>query len=53
MAQAGIFVLEQLRDAEEQGRGFISRELLAGIEEKSNLGEEDSTSPRENGGGVE
>lgn len=39
LSEAGILVLEQLRDAEEQCCGFIRWELLPGVEEKRNLGE--------------
>lgn len=39
LSEARILILEQLRDAEEKGGCFIGRELLPGIEEKSNLGE--------------
>lgn len=53
LAQAGILVLEELRDAEEEGRGFILGELLAGVEKKGDLGEEDSTLPRLDRGAVE
>lgn len=53
LSEAGILVLEELRDAEEKGGGFIGWELLPSIEEKSNLGEEDSTSSRLNGAFVE
>jgi hypothetical protein len=53
LSEAGIFVLEQLGDAEEEGGGFIGRELLPGVEEKSNLGEQDSASSRLDGALVE
>lgn len=46
LSQAGIFVLEELRDAEEQGSGFVRRELLARVKKKGNLGQEDSAFPR-------
>lgn len=38
LPQAGIFVLEELRDTEEKGRSFIGREFLSRVEEESNLG---------------
>lgn len=44
LPQAGILVLEKLRNAEEKSSGFIRRELLPGVEEKRNLGEEDTAS---------
>lgn len=31
LTEAGIFILEELRDAEEEGRRFIGREVLAGV----------------------
>lgn len=39
LPQAGIFVLEKLRDTEEQGRCLRSRELLTRVEEKSDFGQ--------------
>lgn len=53
LAQAGIFILEELRDAKEEGRGFGGREFLSRIEEESNLGEEDAASSGLDGGAVE
>lgn len=53
LSQAGIFVLEELRDAEEEGGGFVGRELLAGVEEEGDLGQEDPTSSRLYGRAVE
>lgn len=53
LPKAGIFILEELRDAEEQGRGFIGRESFAGVQEQGNLSEEDSTSARLYGGRIE
>lgn len=44
LAQTGIFVLEELRNAEEQGGGFVGGELLAGVEQEGDLGEQDATS---------
>lgn len=46
LAQAGILVLEELRDTEEEGRGFVGGKLLPRVEEESYLGEEDSASSR-------
>jgi len=46
LSETGIFVLEQLRDSEEKGRSFVGRELLAGVEQQSDLGQEDATSSR-------
>lgn len=31
LPQAGIFILEQLRDTKEKGSGFVGREFLAGV----------------------
>jgi hypothetical protein len=53
LAERGIFVLEQLRDAEEEARGFVGRELLAGEEEQRDLGEENAASAGRDGGRVE
>lgn len=39
LTQAGILVLEELRDTEEEGRGFILGKLLASVEKKGDLGE--------------
>lgn len=44
LAQAGILVLEELRDAEEEGGCFGGRELLARVEEEGDLGEQNATS---------
>ena len=46
LTQAGILVLEQLRDSKEQCRRFVGRELLARVEEKGNFGKEDTASSR-------
>lgn len=43
LSQAGIFVLEQLRDTEEEGGGFVCGELFARVYEESDLGQKDST----------
>ena len=40
LPERGIFVLEQLRNAKEEGCRFIRRELLAGEEEQRDLGQE-------------
>lgn len=53
LSQAGIFILEQLRDTEEEGRRFVRWELLARVEQKGNLGKEDSASSRLDWGAVE
>lgn len=53
LAEAGILVLEQLRDAEEEGGGFVGRELLPGVEEKGDLGEENATSSGLDRGAIE
>ena len=37
LAEGGIFVLEELRDAEEEGRGFLSSPALAREEKQSKL----------------
>lgn len=42
LSQGGIFVLEQLRDAEEEGGGFVGGELFARVDEEGDLGQEDS-----------
>jgi hypothetical protein len=46
LSKAGIFILEELRDAEEQGGGFIGGESFTGVQEQGDFGEEDSTSSR-------
>jgi hypothetical protein len=53
LAQAGIFVLEELRDAKEERRRFRGGELLARIEKKGDFCEENATSPRLDGRRVE
>lgn len=40
LAQRGIFVLEEFRDAEEEGRGFLAAPALAGEEQQRQLGED-------------
>lgn len=45
LPKTGIFVLEELGDTEEESRGFICRELVAGVEEQGDLGQEDATPP--------
>lgn len=39
LAKTGILVLEELRDAEEEGSRFVCRELLARVEKQGNLGQ--------------
>jgi hypothetical protein len=46
LPQTGIFILEELRDSEEEGGGFIGGEPLSCVEEEGNLSKEDSTSSR-------
>jgi hypothetical protein len=53
LAQAGILVLEELRDAEEEGGRFGGRELLARVEEEGDLGEQDTASSGLDRRGVE
>jgi hypothetical protein len=53
LAQAGILILEELRDAEEEGGGFGGRELLARVEEEGDLCEKDTASSRLDGRVVE
>ena len=53
LAQAGILVLEELRDAEEERGRLSGGELLARVEEEGDLGEEDTASSRLDGGDVE
>ena len=38
LPEGGIFVLKELRDAEEEGGCFIRREFLAGEQEQCDLG---------------
>ena len=53
LSQAGIFVLEELRDAEEEGGSFVCRKPFAGVEEEGDLGQEDTTSAGLDRGAVE
>lgn len=53
LAEARIFVLEQLRDAEEEGGGFGGGESLARVEEEGNLGQQNATSSRLDGRAIE
>lgn len=46
LAETGILVLEELRNAEEEGGGFVGWELLPRVEEKGNLGKENATLSR-------
>lgn len=53
LAQGGIFVLKQLRNAKEERGGFICREPLAGEEEEGDFGQEDTAFARGDGRGIE
>jgi hypothetical protein len=53
LAQGGVLVLEQLRDAEEERGRLICRELLPGEDEDGNLCKEGATCSRRDGGGIE
>lgn len=53
LAEARILVLEELRDAEEEGGGFVPRELLPRVEEERDLGQEYPAFPRLYGRAVE
>ena len=53
LAKAGIFVLEQLRDTEEEGRSFIGGEGLALVQEQSDLGKKEAALSRLDRGTVE
>lgn len=53
LPQAGIFVLEESRDTEEQGGGLIGGELVTRIEQEGNLGKEDAASSRLDWGAIE
>lgn len=53
LAERGIFVLEQLGDAEEEGRGFLPAPALAGEEQQGQLGQDHSTFPGRDGALVE
>jgi hypothetical protein len=44
LPKAGIFILEELRDAEEQGRRFVGGESFTGVQEQGDFREQDSTS---------
>jgi hypothetical protein len=44
LPKAGIFILEELRDAEEQGRRFVGGEPFTGVQEQGDFREQDSTS---------
>lgn len=46
LPKAGILILEEFRDAEEQGGGLVSREPFTGVQEQGNFGEQDSASSR-------
>lgn len=39
LPKAGIFILEELRDAKEQGGGFIGGESFTSVQEQGDLGE--------------
>jgi hypothetical protein len=53
LAEGGIFVLEQLGDTEEEVGGFPRRELFAGEEKQSDLGEQNAASSGRHRRGVE
>ncbi len=53
LAQRRVLVLEELRDAEEEVRRFLWRELLLREKEERDLGEQDSAVPSRDGGFVE
>lgn len=53
LAKAGIFVLEEFRDAKEQSCGLVCRERLAGVEEEGDFGKKDATSSGLDWGAVE
>ena len=53
LAERGIFVLEQLGDAEEEGRGFLPAPALSGEEQQGQLGQDHSTFPGRDGALVE
>ena len=53
LAEAGVLVLEQLGDAEEERGGLLGGKLLPRVEEETNLGEQDPTFSRMYGGAVE
>ena len=53
LAEAGILVLEELRDTEKEGCSFVCRELLSCVEKKGDLCEENATSSRLDRGAVE
>lgn len=46
LPKAGILILEELRDAKEEGRRFVRGELLARVEQKEDLGEQGPASSR-------
>ena len=53
LAEGGIFVLEQLGDAEEEGGGFILRKFLACHKQEGDFSEQDTAFARRNGRRVE
>jgi len=53
LAQRSILVLEQLRDAEEEGGGFLASPALAGEQQQRELGEDHSALARRDGTLVE
>jgi hypothetical protein len=53
LAERGIFVLEELGDAEEERGGFLAAPALAGEEQQGELGEDDSAFARRDGALVE
>jgi len=44
LSKGGIFILEQLRDAKEEGSCFIGGKLFTSEQKKGNLGQEDAAS---------
>ena len=53
LAQASVFVLEQFGDTKEQRSGFVGGESFAREEQQGNFGQENSTSSRRYGRGIE
>jgi hypothetical protein len=46
LPKAGIFILEELRDAKEKAGGFVGRELFSRVNEESDLREQYTALPR-------
>lgn len=53
LAEGGIFVLEQLGNAEEEGGGFILRKLFTSHKQEGDFGEQNTAFARRNGRRVE